>query len=723
MSGDDDSDDEGKSGNGKKGDQSSSSSPVVVYPSNFTIQQQQQQQQQQNTKTAATTDKHDDYITVSDIDIQRRKEEIKRSIVITQPKGIGTTYYFDDESIGGIPNVNTLQVAIHNKDKLNHFFDKIIQDGDILIFRKNHIYYMIGGVECVRTQQTILNGITIVINGKIQFTKVFGTKPNWPRKKHSKNVKDKKKHKKHKKKKKKKNGDNNNNDDDDDDDQYENEPDDVGCTCCFGVCKCCKACTCNEICPFTPANADANKFLPCMFFKYVTNVKFTSSTKPKLVKQSNDIIAANDQNDKKQKKKNKDAQDVTTRMPNAKFVYDWTDNDKDAGGGVIDGGGDMWYGNLRYFYREENRPRLLKLEYCQYILVENILFRKSPYWTFHADQCQYLEIRYCKCDARRRGYNSRFYTPHSMYQLAAYNTDGFDVGGRHSHTVYMHDLEIWNQDDCVAVKGGKDMVFERIRASGLGLVIGSIGVNGNHPVQVDNIIFDDCYMEDTVKGIYFKFRSIPEKYWSNPENKPAGIKNVVVNNVTMDRPKCPIWIGPAQQADSRKFWKADPVSLLWPTFAKFGFACNPPMGGIYENITLRNILINNPKPIPTQGLGVILAHYEFKMNHICFDNVKVQNVKDKGCFKQYSKHLFYYMGSNPEHGDVVKFMTKIFNTVTRESTSNDNVGGGGSGGGSGGNGDKNEKPRPRILNGIAKGTTDPIPGGFQYSEETIKKKK
>lgn len=42
--------------------------------------------------------------------------------------------------------------------------------------------------------------------------------------------------------------------------------------------------------------------------------------------------------------------------------------------------------------------------------------------------------------------------------------------------MHMHDLQIWNDDDCVCVKdGSENMLFERINASGLGLVVGSIG--------------------------------------------------------------------------------------------------------------------------------------------------------------------------------------------------------------------------------------------------------
>ena len=38
---------------------------------------------------------------------------------------------------------------------------------------------------------------------------------------------------------------------------------------------------------------------------------------------------------------------------------------------------------------------------------------------------------------------------HSLTELTAFNTDGFDVSGEYVH---IHDCDIWNQDDCIAVK-------------------------------------------------------------------------------------------------------------------------------------------------------------------------------------------------------------------------------------------------------------------------------
>jgi polygalacturonase len=129
-----------------------------------------------------------------------------------------------------------------------------------------------------------------------------------------------------------------------------------------------------------------------------------------------------------------------------------------------------------------------------------------------------------------------------------FNTDGIDVSG---HNVHVHDVDIWNQDDCIAVKDNKysgdkissNMTFERINASGLGLTIGSIGIS-----TVRNITFKDSYLYESYKGIYLKFRT-PKNEGSIDEDLHGIIEDILFSNITLESPEqWAIWIGPAQQA-------------------------------------------------------------------------------------------------------------------------------------------------------------------------------
>ena len=65
-----------------------------------------------------------------------------------------------------------------------------------------------------------------------------------------------------------------------------------------------------------------------------------------------------------------------------------------SGKGTLDGQGARWWGfpGIGYLVRGENRPRLVKLNGAKDMLVENLLFLNSPYWTFTADGNDGLEV-------------------------------------------------------------------------------------------------------------------------------------------------------------------------------------------------------------------------------------------------------------------------------------------------------------------------------------------
>jgi hypothetical protein len=272
-----------------------------------------------------------------------------------------------------------------------------------------------------------------------------------------------------------------------------------------------------------------------------------------------------------------------------------------SGKGTIDGNGKEWWGAIKFLKFQEDRPRILHIRRSKNVLVENLLLKDSPYWTFWAEQCDGMHIHHTDVSARWTDIDK-----HTLLDLQAFNTDGFDITGKN---VYIHDCWIWNQDDCISVKdGSEDMLFERITCSGLGLVVGSIGSS-----RVNNITFRDSYMPNTFKGIYMKTR------WSDsgPIGDAASISNVLYENITMDNPEqYAVWIGPAQQT-------GQPCSLLW---TKTPHAeCKMSGYQTWSNITLRNIFINNP----THSPGVLMGNSTYPMHNVSFVNVVVRHPGDE----------------------------------------------------------------------------------------------
>lgn len=271
------------------------------------------------------------------------------------------------------------------------------------------------------------------------------------------------------------------------------------------------------------------------------------------------------------------------------------------GRGTFDGQGKVWWGAFMYLKIGEDRPRLFHINKSKNVLFEKIVMLNSPYWTFWAENCDGLEVRFSEIDVR---WDKR--DEHTYIDLQAFNTDGFDVTGQYVH---IHDVVVWNDDDCVTVKdGSKHMLFERITASGLGLVVGSIGQSVVH-----NITFRDATMYKTVKGIYMKTRYSD----SGPLGEDvASITDVLYENITMIEPQqFAIWIGPAQQTEA-----GAKCSLLWPHAHA---ECVMSGLQIWRNITLRNIFITGPRQSP----GVILGNASFPMTGITLENVVYTDLK------------------------------------------------------------------------------------------------
>ena len=65
-----------------------------------------------------------------------------------------------------------------------------------------------------------------------------------------------------------------------------------------------------------------------------------------------------------------------------------------TGGGVVDGQGETWW--LKHFARRLrwSRPRLVECMYCDGLLIEDLTFRNSPFWTVHPYMSQDVHIHH-----------------------------------------------------------------------------------------------------------------------------------------------------------------------------------------------------------------------------------------------------------------------------------------------------------------------------------------
>jgi polygalacturonase len=80
--------------------------------------------------------------------------------------------------------------------------------------------------------------------------------------------------------------------------------------------------------------------------------------------------------------------------------------------GLLDGQGEAWWGLVGYYEYLENRPRMLSIGDSFDILIENLYFKSSPYWTVWIYNVDGLEIRNSEISNRRDDYDG-----HDFYNL------------------------------------------------------------------------------------------------------------------------------------------------------------------------------------------------------------------------------------------------------------------------------------------------------------------
>lgn len=293
-----------------------------------------------------------------------------------------------------------------------------------------------------------------------------------------------------------------------------------------------------------------------------------------------------------------------------------------SGTGTFDGNGAAWWGipGIGYLVRGKDRPPLLVVDYANDFLLENMLFHQAPRFNFQSRGLNNATIRYCEVSARRTSEDS-----HGAIDSTAFNTDGFDVSG---HNIHIHDSTVWNQDDTFCIKAHKEdtsnVLIENVKASGVGLSIGSLGSQ-----SVKNITFRNVVMHHSSKGVYVKFN----------ENGGGGlIEDVTYENIVIEKPESwAIWIGPQQAGIKRDNTTynpcdGDPCSLCWPTTKS---ATCPGVNGTIKNLVLRNITVNKPSLSP----GVIIGGSDpTKKFSVIFDGVKFIDPPDNG---QWGKDYFY----------------------------------------------------------------------------------
>lgn len=268
-----------------------------------------------------------------------------------------------------------------------------------------------------------------------------------------------------------------------------------------------------------------------------------------------------------------------------------------TGGGVIDGGGQVWWGEaekarqIRPGYTLP-RPNLIVLEHCKNVRFENITLQNSPKFHLVPSDCEDVVIS-----------NVTFLAP-----AHAANTDAMDPSGRH---ILITRCKVDVGDDNVAIKAarkisGHDFESEDITVAdctflhGHGMSIGSETAGG-----VRNVTVRNCTFANTENGLRIKSDS----------RRGGLVENISYENITMSNVNPAVTLTCLYQqssaGDSRQPSAAPAVPVVGGTKIP-----------VYHNIRIRNLTATCPG-----AAGLIVGLPESCISNVVLENVHISAAK------------------------------------------------------------------------------------------------
>ncbi|KAH8204168.1 hypothetical protein TruAng_001720 [Truncatella angustata] len=187
-----------------------------------------------------------------------------------------------------------------------------------------------------------------------------------------------------------------------------------------------------------------------------------------------------------------------------------------TGSGLIDGNGQNAY-DLFAEDSSYDRPTLLYITgSSKNVVVQNLRIKNPPNVFVSATSgTSNIQLSSLTLSATSKSVNP------------AKNTDGFDISGSY---ITLNDIDITNDDDCIAFKPGANYVtVTDVTCTGShGLSVGSLGNKHGATDTVSNIYVNGATMVDSTKAAGIKL------YPAGADHGTAVVKNVTWENVVVD---------------------------------------------------------------------------------------------------------------------------------------------------------------------------------------------
>ncbi|KAI3921892.1 hypothetical protein MKX01_005581 [Papaver californicum] len=245
-----------------------------------------------------------------------------------------------------------------------------------------------------------------------------------------------------------------------------------------------------------------------------------------------------------------------------------------GGNGTIDGQGSMWWDLWWNRKLEHTRGHLVELMNSHNILISNLTFHNSPFWTIHPVYCSDVVIKGMTI----------------LAPLNSPNTDGIDPDS--STNVCIEDCYIESGDDLVAVKSGWDQYGIKMarpssnivvrKVSGTTPTCSGVGIGSEMSGGIFNVHIESLHIRNSAAGVQLK----------TDIGRGGYITNITITNISLDRVKIPFSFSRGANDHPDDGW--DPKAL-------------PSVKGIYiSNLvsidTIRAPLLEGIEDSPFEGI-------------------------------------------------------------------------------------------------------------------------
>eukprot|EP00041_Stephanoeca_diplocostata_P014709 m.276836 g.276836 ORF g.276836 m.276836 type:complete len:475 (+) comp19770_c0_seq26:121-1545(+) len=191
------------------------------------------------------------------------------------------------------------------------------------------------------------------------------------------------------------------------------------------------------------------------------------------------------------------SQGLTTRQAAPFILVHKARNLSMIGGGMIDAHGSMWWeehcgnwwcppwaANVSAKHPYAWRPYMLRVAESSDVRVLNLTFKDPGFWCIVPTHSSEVEVAHVNITSGGEGPN----------------TDGIEP--MWTTNAHLHDLSIWNGDDCITVKSGSsNILIENLHCRGShGITIGSVWYDDVRNITYRNVAMEHCGAGPRIKG-------------------------------------------------------------------------------------------------------------------------------------------------------------------------------------------------------------------------------